>query len=489
MSTFRIGGLGSGMDISSTITALLEADSQKVKAAQEEQSTRNERIGAWIEVKSALADFTKACDALRWMDVWRKMAPTSSNPQVVTATAASNAAKATYSLEVLQLARAQTIGSAAGLTTGGASPVAVTASTKLVDIDGIAVGNQFAIAGQTFTIGANDTLSTLRTQINEASASMPEDQRVSATILDNRLVLQRAATGDSPIVLSDVAGSPLQSLGVLDAVGQPSNVLLAAQNAVFSINGAVVERSSNTALTDVVEGVTLNLYDVGTSELTIASDVEGVKTAIQSFVDAYNAVSDILEKQGNYDTTDASNPVPGLLQNDYMIRDLSSQLRRVATQAPSSYTSANASYEYNGLSGIMNSLQSIGIWTAGKENQLSIVDPTRLDSLLDQEPEKVENLFRGIQSSTGTRSDGIALNLYNFSRSYSSDLDGWIDYRVEQIDDEIKRYDDEIDRMISAMEIKENMLWTQFNAMDEAIGEMNAGLDYLKSNLGLKDKS
>lgn len=476
--------MGSGMDISGTIQKLLQADGSKITAAQETQTTRNEKISAWLDIKAKMADVTDASDTLRWLDVWRKMAPTSSSEGVATATAASGAPQGTYSINVTQLARAQTIGSAVGLTTGGASPVAVTANTKLVDISGISAGNQFSIAGQTFTISADDTLATLRTKINTASSNMPEDQRVSASILDNRLVLRRDKTGENGMVLSDTIGSPLQALGVLDGTGAPANPLLSAQNAIFTVNGATVERTSN-SLTDVIDGVTLNLSGVGTTELVIDNDKEGIKTAINTFITAYNTYAETIEKYGNYDTTDITNPVPGLLQGDFMIREIITGVRSKATQlmgAP--YTAANSSYEYNNQTGVMNALQSVGIWTTDASNRLSLVDEDRLDTMLDQYPDKVENLFRGIQNSSGTREGGIAQSMYTTTRNYSDDLTGWIDVRIEGIDEEIKQQDDRIDRMISAMEVKENMLWKQFNAMDEAIGSMNSDLDYLKSNLG-----
>ncbi len=477
------------MDISGIIQKILDVDARLVEKAQESQTTRNERIAAWIEIKEKLADFTKASDTLRWMDVWRKMAPTSSNPETATATAASSATRATYSVEVTQLARAQTIGSTIGLTTGGATPAPVTSSTKLADIAGITVGDQFAIAGQTFTIEANDTLSTLRTKINTASAAMPEDQRVTANILDNRLVLQNVNTGTNNIILSDTTGTPLQVLGVLDAFGEPSNELLAAQNAIFTVNGAVVERSTNSGLTDVIEGVILNLSGVGTTEIDIASDKQAIKDAVTAFVDSYNAYAEIMEQYGNYNNSDPSNPVPGILQDDSMIREISNTLRGKVTQTSSALTVTENIYEYNDQLGVMNSLQHVGIWTTGQQNRISIVDETRLDTMLDQEPEKVENLFRGIQSATGTREGGIALSLYTASKNYSSDLDGWIDVRIEGIDDEIKRYDNRIDQMINNMDLKETRLWSQFNAMDEAIGAMNNQLEYLKNNLGLNRSS
>lgn len=488
MTTLRIGGMGSGMDISSLIGKILEADTARITSVQEEQDTRNQRIGAWLEVKDKLADLTQASDTLRWMDLWRQMAPTSSNPAVATASASQNAASASYAVEVFQLARAHTIASASGLTTSGGAPL--TAATPLVELAGVNVGDQFVIAGQTFTITADDTLSSLRDTINTAAAGMPEDQQVTASILDNRLVLQRTQTGEDPIVLADTTGSFLQSVGVLDGFGNPANELLSAQNAFFSVNGAVIERSANTGLTDVLEGVTLNFYGTGTSEITVGPDTEAIKTAIQTFVDAYNAYAEIVEFHGQYDNTDPTNPIPGLLQDDSMAREIIANIRRTATQLMSTtHTAENSTYSYNGNEGVMNSLQHVGIWTTGTENRLSIVDMERLDTLLEQEPEMVEQLFRGVQSPTGEREGGIALSLYNVTRDYSSDLDGWIDVRIEGIDEEIKRYDETIDRMISAMEAKESLLWKQFNAMDEAVGAMNQDLDWLLNSLSLKKNS
>ena len=485
--TLRIGGLGSSMDISGTIEKILKTDASQITEAEETQTTRSEKVAAWNAIKAALSTFTKAADALRWMDVWRSVTATSSDAAVASATATTSAPKGTYSIEVFQLARAQTIASASDLTTSGGS--AVTSSTLLTDISGIFAGNQFAIAGQTFTISATDTLGSLRTMINDASANMPEDQRVTATILNNRLVLQRVKTGADNIILSDTTGSPLQALGILNAQGDPANELLAAQNALFSVNGASIERSSNSALTDVLDGMTLNLVGTGSSQITVAMNTEGIKTAINTFIDSYNAYAEVLESYTTYNTTDPDNPVAGLLQNDSLAREIASTLRAKATQMSSPLTSANAAYTYDGQTGVMNTLSSVGIWTAGTENRLTFTDEDRFGALLDQDPDKVEQLFRGVQTSTGSRAGGIALSLYTTSKNYSSDLDGWIDVRIENINDEIDDYTERIDKMIEAMETKEAMLWEQFNAMDEAIAEMNSSLDYLKQNLGLDSKS
>lgn len=481
----RIGGLGSGMDVGGTIQQIMELESRRLNSLQEQQDKRNEKIGAWLDIKENLNPLSKAADTLRWMDVWRKLVSQSSNPMVATATAANISAKGTYDMEVIQLARAHTIASGSGLLTEEGDPV--TASTKLVDIEDINVDDEFTIAGETFTITADDTLTTLRNKINAAAANMPDEDRVSASILDNRLVLQRVQTGDTTIDITDSTGSPLEKLGVLDGGGNPANELLEAQNAEFWVNGALVERSSNVGISDVLEGLSFNLHGAGFSQLSVGRDNGAIKSAIMEFVDAYNHAAEVNEAYGTIDRTDSSRPVPGLLYGDFMMRDMTTTFRRSATQLMTdTHTQENAAYEYLGREGIMRSLQDIGIWTEGETNRLAIVDEDRLDEMLERYPDEIENLFRGVPSETspGVREGGIGLEMYRLTRYYTSGVDGWIDIRVENIDDEILRQDARIQREVDALEMKERMLWRQFGAMDEAIGKMQMGFERLMQQLG-----
>lgn len=489
---FRIGGLGSGFDVSGTIAKIMENENVRLQKVKDEQALNNDKKTAWIDVKDNLSGLTNASDTLRWMDVWRKMASESTNPSVATAIASSNTATATYSIEVTQLARAQAIASGAGLTTDG-TPTGdpVTSSTLLVDIAGINLGDQFAIGGETISITDTDTLLTLRDKINAATENMPSGDQVSASILDNRLVLQRVNTGEESISLSDTTGTVLATLGILDGGGLPANELLSAQNAVFSVNGAEVTRSDNDGLSDVIEGVTLSLYDTGSSTLSVGHDNTAIKAAIQTFIDAYNTAAEVNEFYGSWDRTDPSAPVPGLLQGDSMMRNMTYQLRDLATQLMNTtHTPDNAAYVYNGSEGVMNSLQNIGIWTTGEDNRLSIIDEDRLDAMLEQYPTEVENLFRGVPSETqdGVREGGIALSLYTASRDFTSELDGWIDLRVESINEDVLRQDDRMEVITRELEMKEAMLWRQFGAMDEAIAKMKSGFDYLLGQLGQSSK-
>jgi len=170
-----------------------------------------------------------------------------------------------------------------------------------------------------------------------------------------------------------------------------------------------------------------------------------------------------------------------------MLRDLAVKLRSQVTRSLDTHTSENADYTYNGKNGVMNALQHIGIWTSSASNRLEIMDEARLDAMLEQHPDKVEQLFRGVQTATGLQ-NGIALNLYQISKDYTSSLDGWIDLRIERIDDDVKQQDARIERILNEIELKEKMLWRQFGAMDEAIGRMKAGFEYMIGQIGSPNK-
>jgi flagellar hook-associated protein 2 len=87
-----------------------------------------------------------------------------------------------------------------------------------------------------------------------------------------------------------------------------------------------IGRSSNT-VDDVIYGVALHLHDVTDAngqEITLTRDIASVKEKLNSMISAYNlAVNFIKEKTGYNDVT----KVGGVLQGDYIVTDIRSQIR------------------------------------------------------------------------------------------------------------------------------------------------------------------
>jgi flagellar hook-associated protein 2 len=78
----------------------------------------------------------------------------------------------------------------------------------------------------------------------------------------------------------------------------------AGSDASFSINGLSVSSSSNT-VTDVIDGVTLNLLSTTSSAITIdvKTDTDAVVADVQAFVDKYNAYASLFKDLTKYDAT------------------------------------------------------------------------------------------------------------------------------------------------------------------------------------------
>src|SRR5207244_5261467 len=136
---------------------------------------------------------------------------------------------------------------------------------------------------------------------------------------------------NADIVTSDVSGDDVMNkLGVTDSSGAFSDVLQAAQAAVFTLDGVQLTRDTND-VTDVLSGVTFSLLQTtptGTTlNLSIGTDTSSITTALQTLVTDYNAFRDYVygQQQISSDGTVASSAV---LFGDGTMRDIMAQIEQ-----------------------------------------------------------------------------------------------------------------------------------------------------------------
>jgi flagellar hook-associated protein 2 len=485
MSTMRIGGLMSGMDTQAIVDRLLENEARRVTKVQEQKVKLEDNVAIWSGVSAEMTTLTDALYRLRTLTTWSSMTAESSDATALSAAATSSAQSAAYDIGISQLARAQSVAS------DSASELELTGiEDKLVDkIDPLEAGQTFEIEGQTITLATSDSLLTLAGKINSAAEEMDDDVRVQATIIDHRLVITRMNTGAAEMAVTDTDGV-LANLGVLEEVEgewEWKHQLREGLNAEFTVNGADVVRASNTNLTDVINGVTLNLQDTTVFDLTltIGRDTESIKTAINDFIAAYNTVAATIEEHTAVDMTDPKKPVAGPLQGDSLAQNILRNMRRLATQSQAVLTEENAAYSYAGNEGVADSLQALGIWTSGQNNRLSITDETRLDYMLENHYDEVEQIFRGAApEGGGANVGGVARNFHAYSENVSSPLTGEIAQRVNAIQERIGNTDTTLDRLYRHIDNYEKRLWDQFGAMESAIAKMQQELSWLTGQLG-----
>jgi flagellar capping protein FliD len=173
----------------------------------------------------------------------------------------------------------------------------------------------------------------------------------------------------------------------------------------------------------------------------------------------------------------------GELYGDSLINSMRLALRdQISAVKSAGLTELNAAYTYNGQDGIMDSLSDIGIWTTGQENQLDVVDETRLNDLLDNEFENVAQLFRGTFDEVEIAyTNGVASDFYSYMNKLSESMTGDISVRMQTL---TTKYDDlgnEITEQEDGLADYEQKMWDEFTGMEDALTAMNSQLDYIKS--------
>ena len=158
-----------------------------------------------------------------------------------------------------------------------------------------------------FTIGAGasvinidfdtDSLQSIAAAINAAG-----EAGVSATVVttevDNETIYQLQISGaDVPGTLTDTDGL-LESLGVLQR--GYGDVLVAAADAEVVIDNVTVRQSTN-SITDVIQGVTLNVQDLGTSTIKLTRDNGSIESAVKAIQSSFNDVIDFIESYSAFD--------------------------------------------------------------------------------------------------------------------------------------------------------------------------------------------
>jgi flagellar hook-associated protein 2 len=172
---------------------------------------------------------------------------------------------------------------------------------------GTAIVN-YTSQGARITVAESDSLLDIVDKIN--AATYAENDGVVASIIDRQLVLSAQSSGtayalNASKVIDNGAGGTsgvLHQLGLLvsGSTDFKHAAIQEASNATFKVNGLTVTRNKNTGLTDVIAGVTLNLAADAEGKyatISIAKDVSGAKTALNTFIEKFNAVVSYLEQK------------------------------------------------------------------------------------------------------------------------------------------------------------------------------------------------
>lgn len=365
-------GLGQGIDVTSFVQAAEAAAQANITNVENEQTGISNDTSALSTITSNLTSLQSAVSALTDpLGVVSSQVATSSNPNVLTATATSAAVAGTHSISVTSLAT----------TSSFYSDSVATSSTPLATGDTITIsagGNQVA----SVTVNSsNNTLAGIAAAINNSTTA------VQASVIND-------ANGARLAIVSTASGAP-GNLAITGSLHNTNNSTInlnqaaAGLNAVLTVDGVPISSATNTA-SGVINGVTLNLAGpTGNTpvSLSVAPDTASITAAINQFVSAYNTA--ITSINGQFQVASGAAAPP--LETDSTLSDAQAQLLNATN-----YTVSNGS-------GI-TSLASIGINT--NQDGTLTVDSGALASALASN-------FSGVQSFFQTATTGFGANLTN----------------------------------------------------------------------------
>ncbi len=439
-------GAGSSLDLQGILDQLREVEESAAldplnnqKAETEAQLQEFDTLQAkFLEMKSHALTLSLASSYL-------ERSVTVDDSSILTATVATGATVDTSTVEVVRLATRSTFQS------GGVSD----ADAALITADAV-FAYRLGATGDTISlsVGTNTTLNQLADLINDD----PNNPGVTASVINDgtgstpyRLVLQANDTGEDNriTIVTQLADLPLTEV-------QGAGTSL---NAEIKVNGITYERQTNTNLSDVIQGVTLNLLNVGTTTVQVTTDTATIKTAMTELVSTFNDIVQEIRTQSGFDEETGTF---GPLASATTVRNLDGEL----TLLLGSRIETGGAY---------TTLFDLGL-QINRDGTVTL-DEATLETALATNLEDVQTLFAG-DDETGLTGLGTLLNdrLRDITKST-----GVLAAEKEAAQSELDRLETRIEGTQARLDRRFEVLARQFAALDSLSLQMQQQSDFLTS--------
>lgn len=431
-------GLGSGLDVTSIINALVNAKKAGPQGQIDSRTQQDKlQISGLTALDTALSSLQGTLDTLTSNTTYNTFDASFSDDSIGSATTLPTAVAGSYDVDVQNLATPQkSLSQSVSTDTAiGAGTLSIAVGDQSVDID----------------VAAGDTIGDIRDKINQAS----DNPGVSATLINDgsgnaQLVLTSTKTGQAnafTVQTRDDSSSGLSDL----AAGLTTTD---ATDAHLTIDGVAVSSASNT-VNDAVTGVDLNLSATGSSTLTVGQDTDTIDKAVQDFVDSYNSYA---QQVATLTSFDPDTQTSGLLLGDSTLSSIQQQISSALSQP----VAGNA----------IGSLAALGI-TRQADGTLAL-DQGTLDKALSSNPSAVQDLFAG--------DHGIATGLDATVSGYTAN-NGLLQTRIKALNSDQADLAKQQTALDQRMQVYEQQLQKQYTALDSLVSSLNNTSSFLTQQL------
>lgn len=471
MSGFSVSGLGSGIDFSLYVNAIISSEQEALARTlgRREVETASKQA-VYSNIKGAVSSLSASINSFKFSGDFKKKVLNFSDPTKISGTASLDALNQTAKISVQSLAQNEV--QRFEFTDVEDS---VTSATGEVTIN--VRGEEF-----TFEVESGTSLKDLATQINDQNIGVtaaafdnqdPDDPLpAKLTITDNQA---GDYDGGTPNVTFDFSNLTLLT-------DSPVTVVTGT-NAEATVNGITVFSESNT-LKGVLPGVNLVLNDV-TEEgeeisLTVTESIEGSASQVASLVEKYNSVVQAIRQAIAFNPNDPtqSSPTSG-----------DSTLRNVLTRLQNDFlgTIDSLPTETDDGENSIRSLADLGVNTNFDVDDPSLngtltFDQSEFNSLVVSDFEDVITFFEGI-TIAGTPYDGWVDKLEDTMDSFLGSTDGAISSKIKSFSEELNRINKEKIEKLERIAAKEERLTLRFARLEGRLAGLNAQQSTLDASI------
>ncbi len=448
-------GVGSGLKLDELLEDLRKTEKKSLAVIQNRQVANTNKISAYGQLKSSLAELQTAAGTLNSEDSFGAV-KVASNSENIKVTGSSKAAPGQYVIKVDNLATRQTLTASAhesrdtAIGEGGKITVRL-ANGKEHTLD--MQGKDTSMQGIMNAINADEELGMKATIINTGDPDEPY-----------RLQLSAGATGEAASISSiSVDGNDdLADMLTFDAADPAASGFeqTKALNAKLTVNGIVITSQSNT-LKNTIEGLEITLTKASDDPINVevTKDDAAATNAIKDYVAAYNKFNKAVRALTAYNVDLKQGSA---LTGDSMAREAHNAMR-------------DATLGYVPGEGEIRSLVGLGINIDPKTGDLQL-DEKKLNEVLKTNMADVKNMFVGDNS--------IAGRVHSAADDFIK-KGGRIDGAQEGAEKVGKQLQDQFDAADLRIENKMEAYRKQFVQLDVMINRMQGTSNYLSQQLSM----
>jgi len=501
MSTTRVTGLASGLDVDALVKSSMKAYTMKVDTAKQKQEILEIKqklyrdvINSGRDLYNKYFDLAKG-DSLLNSKSYSSVSFDSKDSSIVTATGLSNAVKDNYEV---------TVSSLASTTKKSFSRAELSGGNIKIDYN----GESITIASDKLTseMTEQDRARVINTEIAKIGLKASTSDFVSGIIIESNTTGQNIGTNENSFIVTVGSNASIKSESGKNLEATVKN----SKGGTVTYGGTgIVSGSNNVAL----DGVQFKFTDTTTTSVKLIgkTDVAATKDKLVKFVNDYNTyieklntlIMDSHDKSYTPLTTDQKTAMSEdeiklwntKVEKGQLTRD--NDLSRIVNSMKNTMTSA--------VSGVGKYLETIGITPVADyqtaKNGTFTIDEGKLTTALEENPEEVMNLFIK-RPESDTLSDTEKFNqtglLFRMKDIFNNEfvsttksnliqkagIVATASFTQSSLSKSIADYKTKITKMQSELTTREQGFYSKYAKLETLLNNYNSQQSYLTAQLG-----